>query len=255
MIKFFRKIRQNLLSEGKTRKYLQYAIGEIVLVMIGILLALQVNNWNQKRIDQNKEDTILKALKTEFEENSMRYHETIKEQEKVLQLCHSLVECLERKDLNFKRDSIGFYISKGALNYFRAEPLMGTYQSLYSSGDINLIQNELLKSLLASFSSEIIQGFEDETASMDLLNLLTQEFSASLEPLYSNSERRRFGFKQPQNLDVEYQNNVLSDIYQNPNILSPLTRRMIFENNRLELQKKMLALSSEILNLINTELE
>ena len=49
MIKFFRKIRQNLLSEGKTGKYFKYAIGEILLVMIGILLALQVNNWNEER--------------------------------------------------------------------------------------------------------------------------------------------------------------------------------------------------------------
>ncbi|PKA99793.1 hypothetical protein B0O79_3514 [Flavobacteriaceae bacterium MAR_2009_75] len=47
MIKFFRHIRKRLLSENKFRKYLLYAIGEIVLVMIGILLALQVNNWNE----------------------------------------------------------------------------------------------------------------------------------------------------------------------------------------------------------------
>jgi len=50
MIKYFRKIRQNLLSEGKTGKYLKYAIGEIVLVVIGILIALQINNWNSQRI-------------------------------------------------------------------------------------------------------------------------------------------------------------------------------------------------------------
>ena len=53
MIKFFRKIRQNLLSEGKTGKYFKYAIGEIVLVVIGILLALSINNWNSNRIKKN----------------------------------------------------------------------------------------------------------------------------------------------------------------------------------------------------------
>ena len=50
MIKFFRKIRQNLLSEGKTGKYFKYAIGEIILVVIGILIALQINNWNNNRL-------------------------------------------------------------------------------------------------------------------------------------------------------------------------------------------------------------
>ena len=49
MIKFFRKIRQNLLSEGKTGKYLKYALGEIILVVVGILIALQINNWNERR--------------------------------------------------------------------------------------------------------------------------------------------------------------------------------------------------------------
>ena len=49
MIKFFRKIRQKLLSENKFSKYLIYAVGEIVLVVIGILIALQINNWNEIR--------------------------------------------------------------------------------------------------------------------------------------------------------------------------------------------------------------
>ena len=62
MIKFFRKIRQNLLMEnlsdeqvGKTSKYFKYAIGEIVLVVIGILIALQINNWNEENKLKNQE--------------------------------------------------------------------------------------------------------------------------------------------------------------------------------------------------------
>jgi len=54
MIKFFRKIRQNLLMENKTSKYFKYAIGEILLVVIGILIALQINNWNEKRLKQEQ---------------------------------------------------------------------------------------------------------------------------------------------------------------------------------------------------------
>jgi len=70
MIKFFRKIRQNLLSEGKTGKYLKYAFGEIVLVMVGILLALQVNNWNELRKKEKAEiqlyHKIIADLNTEY---------------------------------------------------------------------------------------------------------------------------------------------------------------------------------------------
>ena len=55
MIKFFRKIRQNLLMDNKTSKYIKYAIGEILLVVIGILIALSINNWNENKKLTNKE--------------------------------------------------------------------------------------------------------------------------------------------------------------------------------------------------------
>ena len=54
MIKFFRKIRFNLIGTKETGKYFKYAIGEIILVVIGILIALQVNNWNENRIEHNR---------------------------------------------------------------------------------------------------------------------------------------------------------------------------------------------------------
>ncbi|MGB5417519.1 DUF6090 family protein [Algibacter sp.] len=62
MIKFFRHIRQQLLSENKTGKYFKYAIGEIVLVVIGILIALQINNWNENRIKNKEVKTFLNNL-------------------------------------------------------------------------------------------------------------------------------------------------------------------------------------------------
>ena len=66
MIKFFRKIRQNLLSEGKTGKYIKYAIGEIILVVIGILIALQLNNWNESRKTKLLEIEIYKEIKDDI---------------------------------------------------------------------------------------------------------------------------------------------------------------------------------------------
>jgi len=69
MIKFFRHIRKSLLSEGKTGKYLKYAIGEIVLVVIGILIALQINNWNEKRKINNEIESVFTLLVNELETN------------------------------------------------------------------------------------------------------------------------------------------------------------------------------------------
>ena len=69
MIKFFRKIRQNLLSEGKTGKYLKYAFGEIILVVVGILIALAINNWNQDRLSNQQQKAYLNNLKEELATN------------------------------------------------------------------------------------------------------------------------------------------------------------------------------------------
>jgi len=70
MIKFFRHIRQNLIMENKTSKYLKYAIGEIVLVVIGILIALQINNWNEERKERDQERKILNELMATLQTNS-----------------------------------------------------------------------------------------------------------------------------------------------------------------------------------------
>ncbi|MCW5518178.1 DUF6090 family protein [Muriicola sp. Z0-33] len=67
MIKFFRKIRQRLLTENKFSKYLIYAVGEIVLVVIGILIALSINNWNELKKQRIEEIGLLRDLKTDFE--------------------------------------------------------------------------------------------------------------------------------------------------------------------------------------------
>ncbi|WP_445732221.1 DUF6090 family protein [Mariniflexile sp.] len=71
MIKIFRNIRKNLLAEGKTSKYLKYAIGEIVLVVIGILIALQINNWNENRKTDLKIKGSLEALRSDLIQDTL----------------------------------------------------------------------------------------------------------------------------------------------------------------------------------------
>jgi len=73
MLKFFRKIRQDFLSEGKTGKYIKYAIGEIVLVVIGILIALQINTWNEQRKKWANEKDLYQRIINDlkFDENKL----------------------------------------------------------------------------------------------------------------------------------------------------------------------------------------
>ena len=69
MIKFFRKIRQRLLSENRFSKYLIYAIGEIVLVVIGILIAIQLNEWRNDTLNTKQRQNVLSALQKDFKSN------------------------------------------------------------------------------------------------------------------------------------------------------------------------------------------
>jgi len=71
MIKFFRKIRQNLLMENKTGKYFKYAIGEIVLVVLGILIALSINNWNENKKDRRNETVFLQGIINDIDEQRL----------------------------------------------------------------------------------------------------------------------------------------------------------------------------------------
>lgn len=77
MIKLFRNIRKKLLEQGKTANYLKYAIGEIVLVVIGILIALQINNWNEWRKDRITERVILIDLAKNIEINIQTFQNDI----------------------------------------------------------------------------------------------------------------------------------------------------------------------------------
>ena len=77
MIKFFRKIRQNLLIANKTSQYFKYAIGEIILVVIGILIALQINSWKSQREEQQLEIKIIKELKSNLKLDLVEIQEDI----------------------------------------------------------------------------------------------------------------------------------------------------------------------------------
>ena len=77
MINFFRKIRKQLADDNKPLKYLRYAIGEILLVVIGILIALQINNWNEERKDKKLEVVVLNDIRDNIHRNNQLIKETI----------------------------------------------------------------------------------------------------------------------------------------------------------------------------------
>jgi hypothetical protein len=161
MIKFFRKIRQRLLTENKFSKYLIYAIGEIILVMIGILLALQVNNWNQQRIATQKEQLLLKALQDEFVENKAQFEKVIARHELAMASTQYVIAQfpIDPKKINldtFKEKSNDWG------RWYSFNPSQGVIRSLVNTSSFELISNTELRRLLVSWEDVLADYKEEE---------------------------------------------------------------------------------------------
>ena len=97
MIKFFRKIRQKLLTENKVSKYLLYAIGEIILVVIGILIALSINNWNENRKSRVIELKVLKQIEGDLSKNLSQLDRAANAMEEIRKSCEIIINVWENK--------------------------------------------------------------------------------------------------------------------------------------------------------------
>ena len=142
MIKFFRKIRQNLLSEGKTGKYLKYAIGEIILVVIGILIALSINNWNENRKNSIEEKAILENLLENLNLSKIQSEQLISEEN---QLKQNLIQILgvDSNDNKVNAKTIGDSIFKNAVWDLQSDmPTFNAYNNLKSTNKLSLIKNK-----------------------------------------------------------------------------------------------------------------
>ncbi len=152
MIKFFRKIRKKLLTENKFSKYLLYAVGEIVLVVIGILIALQVNNWNQNRIakknSQNYHNRLIEDLLSEklILKERLDYYILVQDHAKKVVY-----------DLTNQTDSLGenFIINAyQATQQWKYRNVRDTYDELISTGNIKLIPNQNLRKRIGGYYDE-----------------------------------------------------------------------------------------------------
>lgn len=169
MIKFFRKIRQNLLSEGKTGKYLKYAIGEILLVVIGILIALQINNWNEKRKIKIAEIEILQNLKTELKYN-LEDLEKINRQHKSEFEDGIIILKLFGTDVSSVSESKLDSLMSNAFSGYSFEAKDGYIKSLIASNKIDYLKNAELKSYISSFESMVIDANQEDGYVRKLLN-------------------------------------------------------------------------------------
>ncbi|WP_411768572.1 DUF6090 family protein [Winogradskyella sp. A3E31] len=163
MIKFFRKIRYDLMEQNKTGKYFKYAIGEIVLVVIGILIALSINNWNESRKEAIQEQFILKRLRTDISSDINQVSleiDLIDKNTKELKFCIDVM--LDKKEASIEafRENL-----ESMLNLSSFDQNKTTFNNIISSGQIEYIKNQNLTDSITVYYNYRYQGWD--TAMLD----------------------------------------------------------------------------------------
>ncbi len=259
MIKLFPKIRQNLLKEGKTSRYFKYAVGEIILVVIGILIALQIDNWNETRIDTQHEITLLKNLQQDINLDKLDINFNIKYHKQMFKAELELLTFLQ-SDLTQPKTPIDYSTVLGL-------PLMSvlhksTFNNLINN-DIGIISNNDLKKSITRFYDYFV------TSVLMLENQMNEYRTyADKKPFFfkyfkldNNSKLVAFGSDNNEyqhNPNIERQNLVFKDIQgakQDEAFKIQLNESQFFRNAKISNYTNLLTKIEELDALINKELK
>jgi hypothetical protein len=240
------------MEKNKTGKYLKYAIGEIVLVMIGILLALQVNNWNQQRIQNKEEQLALVNLKQDFGYNYIILDSIKTRTEKSIELQTTILNYTGNKPRPKIETEFDAVINAlpALSEYF---PKNGYLNDLLSSGKLGILKNTNLRNRLASWNSvltNIKNREKNVNKQIDKFYDIMHKRGSWLNldkiatgPVLTNNPLPKSGF------DIDNRN--LLDLIEFENT----TENIIYQNRSLLIRQKLgLDLISEILDLLEKEI-
>jgi len=215
MIKFFRNIRKKLISEKpsttRTANYLKYAIGEIVLVVIGILVALRINTWNENRKNVLKEKAVLADIHKEFIQNKIQLDTVISYHRKAFISSQKLMKLFP---INIKKDNLDS-ISKYLYNiniYYTFNPSQSSLKAIINTSSFDIISNDTLRNLLTSWSDLVVDYQEEEITAKGVIN----DF---IDPFFSKNIDFNFNFT-----DIVKDNAEFVQVNNNLNKIIALTK-------------------------------
>lgn len=253
MIPYFRKIRKQFADNNKPVKYMRYAIGEIVLVVVGILIALSINNWNEKNKTRNRELIYLSNIKEDLKLNIASLGEFISARKETLNAVDTLIGYFEgKRDMNLNK--FNFY-NLTVLEWYPFVQHSNTYQELMNSGTFAIISNKSIKNSLQNIQS--IYG-----SITFIENEMQQDYERYLyEPYFNlvdlNSTLKNYIDQKNNKVgDLEEVNiaeiNILlkNKLYKNGLILANFN-----SNNLLEEYTNVIERSDQLIYLIDIELE
>lgn len=206
MIRFFRQIRRKLLSESKFSRYLLYAIGEIILVVIGILIALEINNWNNRRILDRNEIKSYHNIKQQLIDDQTELTEVKAFNDYLYKVFEYANDIIEKKDINLQDSLAGCVMSLVWYSDFHRSG--NIYETLVNSGDIKLIKNYEIPSKLQKLEMTYTFANKLEDMHWDMIN---NNISKEMRGLINYATKKPV---KPEKLyTVEMQNEFVSTLY------------------------------------------
>ncbi|WP_424498808.1 DUF6090 family protein [Robiginitalea sp.] len=165
MISFFRRIRQSLMRQNRFQRYFMYALGEILLVVLGILIALQIDNWNELRKDREVEQAVLLQLQEDFRSNLAQLNQKIQIRMAIIESSLYILDATDHPEVA-DRDSL---IARFSI--LLVDPTFDPITfDLSSTGNLRLLSNNKLKRLLSNWTSDIVAVQEIEQNWSDIVN-------------------------------------------------------------------------------------
>jgi len=169
--------------ENKSGKYLKYAIGEIVLVVIGILIALQINNWNNGELEKIEEQNLLSNLYSEFEQNLTILEYDISRIDKVYNAQNLLLEIIQSKNKHTQQQNLDSLLNV-SLGHPTWNPSLMILDDIKNSGRLEVLTSHNLKQHLYKWNSFYTDYLEDikasENAYVSLINYINDHGDVQL---------------------------------------------------------------------------
>ena len=240
--------------QAPPEKYIWFAILEVLLVVIGILIALQVNNWTEKQKLRTIEKSVLMDLSSELYANISHLDSIINERENVLAAGRLLLEqsgpdASWDSEVNF--DSLLFKIIVSGWKFF---PESGVVTDILNSGKLNVIQNNSLRYMISSLPADIaLLNDEDDIYRLDLHGYFVPFFSGNYAIRNIVKDRGLFG--RDMDLGVSTFRAYPESLLRNQELEGVLTIQNIWTNTAIGLYNRQLNKYKTILRLINQELE
>jgi|GEM_PF-739798 hypothetical protein len=275
MIKFFRKIRQNIINDqsmsktgNRTSKYLLYAIGEIILVVIGILIALQVNEWNIDRNKKKAEHIVLVQIKSDLEKSQldlieMKAYHLIRTKASAMVL-HSFWKT------ELPNDSIADNLSMAStINY---SPILGNLKSLINSGNIDLVSSKEFKNNIVSYVEKVESQLKDMSRAEE--SYFRKGVEIIFEIMPNGFQDKDYYLKRIEEFNLEeyprlYEPDLLpiptaaqdidkvpfkadlSELFQNKQFFSGYYKLWVFHFNSYRIYDEILVITNELLDKLN----